>query len=570
MAGCAAFQFFKGNFVRAFATFMAALCANIVAFGWFDQLSSILIRNDKLPDWAQAICFLVLFIITFGILLTLIMTLTRPPIDLGTTPERVGRIALGLLLGYILSGTLLLIAGLAPLGAGLPYQRFDASKVDLQSPKKPLLNPDGFITRWFGITSSGSLSGSQSFNILHADFLNQLYLDRILADKRVSTRTKEQGTIEVPAKAGAWPAVNLKDDSGNALPAKTGFDLIIVRVGFTGKLTRAGSSFTTGQLRLLCESKSAARPTAGEKQPLKTSATCVYPKGYIKIPGRVAIKEPADLITLQPSDLQKGTKFIDFAFYIPADTEPAALIFKSNDIALVRGLVTAEEAPKPMPFMQASEVATGFAKIKSVSAKIYGLELQSGQRLLEGTTLAVSDQAQWQAMQTPQSIQPAQFEQDKIVCVRAELKKPTDANQPKDQQQENKLPQMFKVPAGYKMLSLKCNIPAKGAAIAGDGLPMLLDSEGVAHYSCGVIVTARIDKITTYEVDYCLANLTFADNGSVSKPYPDNIWITEKAQNIVQFNVLYLVKPGKLIVSVRPAGEQTGAAFDGPEMYSVN
>jgi hypothetical protein len=563
MAGCAAFQFFKGNFVRAFATFMAALCAGIVAFGWFDQLSAILIQNDTIPLWAPALSFFGLFIIVFAVLQTLVMTLTRLPIDLGTTPERVGRIAFGLLLGYILSGTLLVTGGLAPLSAGIPYQRFDASKADLQSPQRPLLNPDGFVTGLFGITSTGSLAGSQSFAVLHSDFLNQIYLTRILNDKKVSTKT-EQGTIEVPSKAAAWPAVNLKDSSGNALPGKNGFDLISVRIGFTNRLMRVGNSFTTGQLQLLCESK-------GEKQPLRASATCVYPVGYIKTAGRVAQKGPAETINLQQSDFQAGTKFIDFAFYIPTNTEPAAIIFKSKDIALVRGLVTADEAPKPVPFMQASDAAMGFAKVKAMSsAKVYGLELMSGQRLLDKATPSVSDQAQWQAMQTPQSIQPAQFEQDQIACVRAALKKLSDANQPAGEQSENKLPRMFKIPAGYSMLSLKCNNPTAGAAISGDELPVLLDFEGVAYYPCGVVATARIEGNMNFEVDYCPANLTFASNGAVAKPYPDNIWIPEKAQNVFQFYVLYLVKPGALIVSVRPSGAQTGAGLDGAEMFLVN
>jgi hypothetical protein len=277
------------------------------------------------------------------------------------------------------------------------------------------------------------------------------------------------------------------------------------------------------------------------------------------------------VITLQQSDLQAGTKFIDFAFYIPNDTEPAALAFKSNDIVMVHGLVTAEESPKPVPFMQASDAATGFAKIALItSAKIYGLELKSGPRLLEGATPVISDQAQWQAMQTQQSIQPAQFEQDQIVCVRAELKKPSEPNQPEGQQQGNKLPRMFKFPAGYQMLSLKCNNPAAGAALGGDQLPALIDFDGVAYYPCGVVATARIEGNMAYEVDYCPAKLTFADNGAVAKPFPENIWITEKAQNVFQFYVLYLVKPGTVIVSVRPAGVQTGAALDGAEAYMVN
>lgn len=559
MAGCAAALFLKGNFVRAFATFMAALCADIVAFGWFDQLSGMLIKNDVLPNWAQAVCFIALFVIAFAILMTLVIMLTRAPIDLGTMPEQAGRIICGLLLGYILSGTLLAICDIAPLSAGFPYQRLDASRPDMEKPSKPILNPDGFIMGLFGITSSGSLAGSQSFADLHPDFLNQLFLNRILANKKVSIRT-EQGTIETPSKAAAWPAANLKDSAGNALPVKPGFDLINVRIGFTNKLLRAGSSFTTGQVQLLCESK-------GEKQPLRAGARRVYPLGYIKTPGRISQKGHSDTISLQQSDFQTGTKFIDFAFYIPSNTEPAAIIFKSSDVALVHGFVTAEEAPKPMPFLQASDATSGFAKIKPPAplTKIYGVELKSGPRLLESATPEIAGQVQWQAMQTAQSIQPAQFEYAQISCVRAELQKPSDANQSEERQQTNKLPRIFKVPSGYQLLSLKCNNPVNGVAITGDELPVLVDLDGGTHYSCGIVATAKIGGNMTYEIDYCPTNPT----DTASKSYPDNIWIAEKAQNVQQFNVLYLVKPGTLLVSVRPGGSQAGVAFDGVEMYQV-
>ena len=160
MAGCAAYQFFKGTFLRAFATFMAALCASIVAFAWFEQLANLLMR-DMLSDWAQPVCFVVLFIVTFAVLQTIATTLTREPIDFGVMAERAGRIVLGLFLGLILSGSLLTAAAMAPLPNNYPYQRFDSARPDPQSPRKPLLNPDGFITRWFGIISNGGLSGSK-------------------------------------------------------------------------------------------------------------------------------------------------------------------------------------------------------------------------------------------------------------------------------------------------------------------------------------------------------------------------------------------------------------------------
>jgi hypothetical protein len=53
MAGCAAYQYLKGTLTRAFATFMAALCASIVAFAWFEQLADLLIQRETLTDWAQ-------------------------------------------------------------------------------------------------------------------------------------------------------------------------------------------------------------------------------------------------------------------------------------------------------------------------------------------------------------------------------------------------------------------------------------------------------------------------------------------------------------------------------------
>ena len=33
--GCAAYQYFKGTFVRAFATIIIAICASVAAFAFF-------------------------------------------------------------------------------------------------------------------------------------------------------------------------------------------------------------------------------------------------------------------------------------------------------------------------------------------------------------------------------------------------------------------------------------------------------------------------------------------------------------------------------------------------------
>jgi hypothetical protein len=113
IAGCAAFQYFKGTIVRAFATIVIAVFASIVAFGFFEILADVLIKRGdsggmlSLVPWAQALSFLLLFVLTFAILQTAIVQLTRMKIDLGFWPERIGRPVLGIILGLIVSGILL-------------------------------------------------------------------------------------------------------------------------------------------------------------------------------------------------------------------------------------------------------------------------------------------------------------------------------------------------------------------------------------------------------------------------------------------------------------------------------
>ena len=66
--GCAAYQYFKGTVVKAFATIIIAICASIVAFSYFEALANIIISRSgsgrllSIVPWAQSICFWLLFI----------------------------------------------------------------------------------------------------------------------------------------------------------------------------------------------------------------------------------------------------------------------------------------------------------------------------------------------------------------------------------------------------------------------------------------------------------------------------------------------------------------------------
>ncbi len=340
MAGCAALQYLKGSFIKSFASFMAALCAGFVAFGWFERLADFLfIRRDTMPAWAQLICFLLLFFVSFAILQVIIMLSSKPPVNLGLLPERIGRAVFGLALGLVISGVLLVAVAMAPLSNSYPYPRFPYGTPNPQIPNKALLNPDGFVTGWFSIASSGSLSGTNSFAVMHGDFLNQLFLSRYDTGKGISVLAPA-GSIRIPNKAAAWSAPEgLKNTEGRPVPSKSGRELIIVRVGFTGTFVRTGGTFIPGQLRLACKEKNA-------EASFQDSAESIYPAGYLKTPDQLQTTRLDEQIKVQSSELKEGVKWFDFAFYIPSGTKPVVICFKDNIILNVPPMVSAEQAPK--------------------------------------------------------------------------------------------------------------------------------------------------------------------------------------------------------------------------------
>jgi len=140
MVGCAVFLFLKGTFIKAFAMAIAAVCASTVALGFYAVLANTLVsfsgNSDMLTKWGPLLCFVLLFIVVFAVLQTIISLLSRQPIDLGLWPERIGRIACGVFLGFTLSRVLfvILIMSLLPglqtssMGKYLGYKGFNPPK----------------------------------------------------------------------------------------------------------------------------------------------------------------------------------------------------------------------------------------------------------------------------------------------------------------------------------------------------------------------------------------------------------------------------------------------------------
>ncbi|OHB74869.1 MAG: hypothetical protein A2Z25_08440 [Planctomycetes bacterium RBG_16_55_9] len=377
--GCAAFQYFKGTVLRAFATVIAAICAGMIAFGFFEMLANVFIsRGDdsrfiSLVPWAQTLCFILLFVLAFALLQTGITFLTRQPADLGFLPERIGRVICGILLGLLMSGFLLTAFQMAPLPADYPYKRFDPAKLEVDSPNRVLFNADGFVTGLLGILSNGSFSGKRNFAMFHPDYLDQLFFNRLIRVGETSIVSSITPAIEVP-KPAAWPASEAirqqadrfveelrtrggklaYENDGKTVPlpvsAKAGGDTTIVRIAIKRRAIRRaaqvnGGAFTPSQLRLICTRKGSAQEAlAGE-------GTNVYPLGFLKSASEIQI---CPEIKVGTNDFQGNadTKEIDFVFRVPNGFEPVLVQYKLNTVVEIppRAFISADQAPSPATF----------------------------------------------------------------------------------------------------------------------------------------------------------------------------------------------------------------------------
>ena len=347
VAGCAAFQFLKGNITRGVATIIVALVASFLAFGYYEWLAGFLSGYvESVGPWAQMICYSLLFVIGFALMQTGITVILHDPIDLGDLAEKIGRPICGVILGLIISGVVVTAVALAPIPAKYPYARFDARNPNVEKPKKVLLNTDGLVTGLFSTVSKGSfkaISKPRSFATLHASFLDQLFLNRHGIDKDVSSQAKPGSVvIEMPRKAAAWIAPdNLQNLAREALPGKSGHQAMIVRMGLKrNALTSDAGTFTLSQVRAIC------KPRDQLADPLSGSGTAIYPVGYMYNATQVDVKRLGDKIQVKKDDFNdQPIRWIDFLFQVPGNQVPVLAQFKLNNADSIPKPVSGDDVP---------------------------------------------------------------------------------------------------------------------------------------------------------------------------------------------------------------------------------
>jgi hypothetical protein len=349
MGGCAAFLFLKGTLVQGIIMIFNAIIAGFVAFGFFEILTRLLIKySPGVAVWAPLICFVVLFILTFAVLQAA-MQLAKEKADLGKLPEQIGRVACGLVLGYVITGHALVAAAMAPIPNQYPYPRFDQRSPNPSKPNTPLLSPDGFVTSLFSTISKGSFSAigtPKSFAVLHAGYVDQLYLNRHKVMEKVPLMTSTT-TINVPKNGVRAAPDSLRDSEGKSLSISPGESLMLVRVELQPRGLKDAGKFTLSQFRLVCGPKGAG------KDPLAGQGQAVYPLGYVGDRSRLERKPLGDIITAQ-SDTGQPVN-MDLAFAVPTSLTPLLLEFKANDVVQVSVPASREETLEMVPFGQSAE-----------------------------------------------------------------------------------------------------------------------------------------------------------------------------------------------------------------------
>ena len=571
---CAGYQYFKGTIVKSFVLFVITVCAGVVAFGYFEILSNLIIsrggqeRFSGMVPWAQPLSFVLLFAVSFAVLQLISDQLTRQKVDLGFWPEQIGRVFFGIFTGLVASGLLLTVLVMAPLPSKYPYQRFSAGNPNPARPsKKAFLYADDFATGLFGMLSKGSFSAiteKRSFATLHADFLDQAFLNRTHASDKISIATSSPA-VQVPEKQAVWPAPEgLKDLKGRAAPQKSGHRLTVVRVGIVKKMLAQGGTFVLSQLRLVCV------PKTSVTNALSGRGKSVYPVGHLRTAEILQVKQLDEKIELKSAEFGEKVKWIDFVFNVPDDSVPALLEFKQNNIVELPRAVPSQEAPKAEPFIQIAACTQDGGELYPIeSAAVYGVQLATGIKCLGGFTLKVTDPNHWRKAEADGSMHPARFEGNATSYVRAAMRQVEPDKEPQQRGRAGRrgrrgrgsfkktfeLREMLQEPDGYKLLSLKCNNPSTPASIKGEALPVLLELSGAVHRPVGVCVAGLVGDQKVYEVDYCSRNLeqgveglVFSEDGAVTRAFPDMLWLPQQAQKIEEFYALYVVKTGRAAV----------------------
>ena len=129
---CIAQFYLKNSALTSFTTVIAAVFGIIIAFNYYEALADQLISRGYVIQWAQTICFVLLFIIGLAAIRSLGDFLLGSNVNLGLIAKRAAAGICAVITGLIISGALLIALALSPgsaIAAGGPKGSLTLSRV---------------------------------------------------------------------------------------------------------------------------------------------------------------------------------------------------------------------------------------------------------------------------------------------------------------------------------------------------------------------------------------------------------------------------------------------------------
>ncbi|HIJ70717.1 MAG TPA: hypothetical protein HPP87_05055 [Planctomycetes bacterium] len=351
---CVSHLYLKSSAPRSFTSVISAVIAVIAALGYYEIASNILISRSIGGQWVQPVVFAGIFIAVLAATKVLADFVLPQNVDFGQLPAHLTAVVCGIIAGIIISGALFIAVALCPLDLKWPYARFEDNNINISSPKRSLLNSDGIVAGLFGWISRGSLSSGKSFAVYHANFIDQLHLNRHKAKEGVYMIAAAEAVV-LPEKN----AVRIFDVDRRSYT--------FVRMGLrAGEIDRGGAmdkqggiSFTPSQVRLLCKPKDQAGEMSGTAHP-------VYPEGRL-LDDELVELQLSETISISRGGFETFSRYgrvgwVDIAFSVPADMTPILLEFKQNTVVSL---------PKPVIGDAETEVFPGTEEDESEQAEYY-------------------------------------------------------------------------------------------------------------------------------------------------------------------------------------------------------
>ena len=324
--------YLKCSPLTSFVTLMASIFGMLVAFTYYEVLAGFIINKGYIAQWAQGFCLILIYALTTVIVRVICDYIITAEIDFGQPAKVITAIVCGVIVGFISSGVIVTALATTPPGA-LSYNRFDEI-VNLRNPKNPLIPVDSIVTGLYGWIADGAMASKSKFGLYHADFLNQIHLNRHKA---------ENGAVQI---AGT-KAVSIPKNGARITQDKDGPEYTLIQTKISGReianggivLKTGKAAFTPGQLRLICQQK---RPNGAFAGRIVT----LYPIKYrVNAEGKdfKKVSDLGELVTLDRDKFVNRAARVDLAFEVPSNMTPRYLEFRNNFVIRVPKTLTEEE-----------------------------------------------------------------------------------------------------------------------------------------------------------------------------------------------------------------------------------